>query len=71
MTNSIWNKDINRKNDKLEKLNDLDLDVLIIGGGLAGISTAFYLKDSNLNVALIESNKIGSGTTSLTTGKIW
>lgn len=70
MTNSIWNKDINRKNDKLEKLNDLDLDVLIIGGGLAGISTAFYLKDSNLNVALIESNKIGSGTTSLTTGKI-
>ena len=66
---SLWSKyiDNNKKNenDKFSKV-----DVLIIGGGLSGISTAFELKDSNLNICLIESNKVASGTTSLTTGKL-
>ncbi len=68
MSNSIWKKYITKQiQDK--KIND-NIDVLIIGGGLSGISTAFELKDSNLNVCLIESNEISTGTTSLTTGKI-
>ena len=67
--NSLWAKYLNnKKNDEIDEYSNVD--VLIIGGGLCGISTAFELKDSNLNVCLIESNKIGSGTTSLTTGKI-
>lgn len=69
MFDSIWRKNIS-KNNYDNKIEDFNTDVLIIGGGLAGISTAFYLKDSNMDVCLIESNKIGSGTTSLTTGKI-
>ena len=69
MFDSIWRKSIS-KNNYDNKIEDFNTDVLIIGGGLAGISTAFYLKDSNMDVCLIESNKIGSGTTSLTTGKI-
>lgn len=69
MFNSIWRDNINNNNSDV-KINDFNVDVLIIGGGLAGISTAFYLKDSKLNACLIESNKIASGTTSLTTGKI-
>ncbi len=69
MFDSIWRKSIS-KNNYDNKIEDFNTDVLIIGGGLAGISTAFYLKDSNMDVCLIESNKICSGTTSLTTGKI-
>lgn len=67
MENSIWQKNIKEINKN--KINN-NIDVLIVGGGLSGISTAFELKDSNLNVCLIESNEIGSGTSSLTTGKI-
>lgn len=67
MENSIWRKSI--KKIKESKIND-NVDVLIIGAGLSGISTAFELKDSNLNICLIESNEVGSGTSSLTTGKI-
>lgn len=69
MFNSLWRKSINTNNYN-NKIDDFEVDVLIIGAGISGISTAFYLKDSNLNTCIIESNKIASGTTSLTTGKI-
>lgn len=65
---SIWNIENTFSLPKLEK--NIKTDVLIIGGGITGISTAFYLKDSNLNITLIEANKIGSGATLKTTGKI-
>ena len=66
---SIW-RDGFPKNScpKLEK--DLDVDVLIIGGGMTGISTAYHLRNSNLNVCLVEKNTIGCGVTSRTTGKL-
>lgn len=60
-------KNIKKTNES--KINN-NVDVLIIGGGLSGISTAFELKDSDLKISLIESNEIGSGASSLTTGKI-
>ena len=34
-------------------------DVIIIGGGPAGISAAIYCKRSNLNVCIIDKNVIG------------
>ena len=49
---------------------DTILDVAIIGGGITGISTAYYLKDSNLKIALFDKGKIGQGVTSKTTAKI-
>lgn len=66
---SIWCKDIKVKDTNiLDK--DLIVDVLIIGGGLTGINTAYYLKDSDLKVAIIEQGYVGMGVTSKTTGKI-
>lgn len=66
---SIWTKDLKYKN--INKLNkDIDVDVLIIGGGITGLTTAYYLKESNLDVCLVEKNYIGMGVTSKTTGKI-
>lgn len=66
---SIWkvqSRPFQTKNLK----NKITTDILIIGGGITGISTAFYLKDKNLDITLIEANEIGSGATLNTTGKI-
>jgi len=49
---------------------DLEADVAIVGGGIAGLTAAYLLKRSGLRVALLEKNTIGSGTTSHTTGKL-
>ncbi len=66
---SIW-QDIVNDNNYNELLNDISVDVLIIGGGITGISTLYHLKDSKLNVLLVEQNKIGMSTTSRSTGKL-
>ena len=66
---SIW-QDERQKEICPSLTKDLEVDVLIIGGGLTGISTAYHLIGSNLKVCLVERNEIGSGVTSKTTGKI-
>ena len=67
--NSLWLKGIKTKAiPSLKK--DIETDILIIGGGITGITTAFYLKDEKLDITLIDSNKIGYGVTSKTTGKL-
>lgn len=66
---SIWKEHVKmRSYESLDR--DLDIDVLIIGGGLTGISTLYHLGRSNLRVALVEQNKIGMGVTSNSTGKL-
>ena len=45
-------------------------DVTVIGGGIAGITTAFLLKQAGLTVALLEAYKIGRGATGYTTAKV-
>ena len=66
---SIW-LDVEKKSSFSRLENDLDVDVLIIGGGLTGVSCAYQLSDSNLKVCLVEKNLIGHGVTSRTTGKL-
>ena len=67
---SIWiNNSV--KNDKLPKLNEnINCDVLIIGGGMAGLSSAYNLMDSSKKVVLIERDGCGMGVTSKNTGKL-
>ena len=66
---SIWlDNDLNKNIHKLDK--DISLDVLIIGGGLTGLNTLYQLKDTNLNVALVDSSLVGSGVSGHSTGKI-
>lgn len=50
--------------------NNKSYDILIIGGGLTGISMCYYLKDTGYNVCLIEQNKLLSSTTLKTTAKL-
>ena len=36
-------------------------DILIIGGGIIGLSTAYYLTSEGRSVRIVEQNTIGSG----------
>ena len=66
---SLWQ--LYMRKNYTEKLNkDIETDILIIGGGITGITTAYFLKDSNLNITLIEKDHVGSGATAYTTGKL-
>ena len=53
------------------KLNEnIEVDVLIVGAGLTGITAAYLLSKSGKSVAVIEGSKILNGTTGFTTAKV-
>lgn len=69
MKKSLWQKDIGQSN--FEVLNqNIITDVLIIGGGITGITTAYNLIDKKYNVTLLEGDKFFTGTTCKSTGKL-
>lgn len=49
---------------------NIKTDVLIVGGGMAGILCAYFLQDAGIDYALVERNRICSGITKDTTAKI-
>ena len=49
---------------------DTTVDVAIIGGGIAGLTTALLLKEEGKRVAVIEADHIVEGITAYTTAKI-
>jgi glycine/D-amino acid oxidase-like deaminating enzyme/nitrite reductase/ring-hydroxylating ferredoxin subunit len=50
--------------------NDTETDVLVIGAGIAGLSTAYCLAKSGRKVVLIEDGLIGSGESGRTTAHL-
>ena len=50
--------------------NDLEVDVVIIGGGLTGITTAYLLKEEGVKVALIERQRCAAADTGHTTAHL-
>lgn len=48
----------------------LSVDVAILGAGIAGITSALFLKEAGLSVALIEADKVIKDVTANTTAKI-
>ena len=68
-TKSIWETTISLPEEKKE-LPQTKTDILIIGSGIAGISTAFHLKDCKKKIMVIDKGRIAMGVTSKTTGKL-
>lgn len=67
--NSIWT--LTSKRAAFEELKGVkSTDVLIIGGGIAGILCAHKLKNAGVDCILVEADKICGGITKNTTAKI-
>lgn len=67
--NSIWKNSAEMPRfPKLEK--NIKTDILIIGGGIAGILTAFFLDKKGADYVLVEKDNICGGVTENTTAKI-
>ena len=67
--NSLWSETVKLDGFALLK-GDAKTNVLIIGGGMAGILCAYFLQNAGVDYILAEANKIGGGITKNTTAKI-
>lgn len=65
---SIWENETLPRFPTLE--GDLQTDVLVVGGGIAGLLAAYELQRHGVECVLVERNRICSGVTSKTTAKI-
>lgn len=66
---SFWSDNLTKK--VYPTLNqDIKTEVLVIGGGISGITVATMLKEKGLKTVLIEANQIISGASANTTAKI-
>lgn len=67
--NSVWPQTAQLPHFEALK-KDIKTDVLIIGGGIAGILSAYLLAQAGVNDVLVEAKEICSGITQNTTAKI-
>lgn len=69
--NSPWIKQLNRTRPAVSLQKNDETDVVIVGGGIAGVTTAFFvLKHTNLRVILVEAGKVAHGATGHNAGQI-
>jgi len=67
---SLWSDSLKDLPSFPKLQQNIEADVAVVGGGIAGITTAFLLIKAGFNVALIEAGKLLTGTTGHTTAKI-
>ncbi|WP_058535415.1 FAD-dependent oxidoreductase [Legionella saoudiensis] len=68
---SLW-RDITEIKHKYPSLaSDLEVEVIIIGGGITGVTAAKQLINAGKTVALIDSQEIGGVTTGASTGNLY
>lgn len=65
---SLW-QDIKINNSNAKKINNKP-DILIIGGGITGLTLGYFLKDIDKSIMIIDKSKLGEGITSKSTAKI-
>lgn len=67
MEASYWFIDVPDKTRFPRLQQNLNVDVCIVGGGIAGLSAAYFLAKSGAKVALIEANNLGAAASGHTT----
>jgi glycine/D-amino acid oxidase-like deaminating enzyme len=69
--NSPWLHELARTRPALPLSESISADVVIVGGGIAGITTAYYtLRDTNHTVVLVEADKVAHGATGHNAGQL-
>ncbi|MBR2928839.1 MAG: FAD-dependent oxidoreductase [Oscillospiraceae bacterium] len=66
---SLWTKTVRLPRFAPLK-KDIHTDVLIVGGGMAGLLCAYFLQQAGVDYALVEAGRICGGVTKNTTAKI-
>lgn len=69
-TTSVWNANVSAPAYP-QLNNDLETDVVIVGGGITGITAAYLLAAAGKNVVLLEARKIANGSTAFSTGNLY
>ena len=67
---SIWDEYSQKLKEDKKEIKNTTTDILIIGAGITGLTTAYFLKDINKKIIIIDKSIIGKGVTSKTTAKI-
>ena len=67
---SLWQHKMPEYVSKTKKLSDEVFDVLIVGGGITGITTALQLQKAGKQCILVEAHTIGFGTSAGTTAHL-
>ncbi len=67
--NSIWRATTEIPHrEALE--GEIETEAAVIGGGLAGVLTAYFLQERGIETVLLEADRLGSGQTGNTTAKV-
>jgi len=69
INSSVWSETVKRKS-RPALAGDIATDVLVIGGGMCGILTAYWLQEAGLRCIVVEAKEVGGGATHNTTAKI-
>lgn len=71
MNHSPWLAQLKNNRSIVALDRNIDTEIAVIGGGIAGISTAFFvLKHTNFKVTLVEGFKIAHGATGHNAGQV-
>lgn len=68
---SPWLHQLNRTRESIIMDKNIETDILIIGGGIAGVTTAYsLLRDTKSDVTLIDCNLVGHGASGHNAGQL-
>lgn len=70
-TEALWSSTIEKPVPMRTMTGDIETDVLIVGAGITGISTAYNLSREGLKVVVVDSGEVGMGSTGASTGNLY
>jgi glycine/D-amino acid oxidase-like deaminating enzyme len=65
-----WTEDLLDRPAHPAVAEDLQCDVVVVGGGIAGVASAWFAAAAGRSVVLLEARRVGGGVTGHTTAKV-